>query len=90
MRRLNILCEDSKIADARNNAKTIIGEDGLTTALSKDGKLPATHWFCSLEVTDAGYQKIMAVQQHAVIEEGSIKDFLKKWKLHVIREQKAS
>lgn len=90
MKRLNILCEDSKISDARNNAKAVAGEEVLTVPLSKSGKLPATHWFCSLNVTDEGYEKIVGAQQHSIIEEGSPKDFLKKWNLHVIKEQKAS
>lgn len=90
MKRLNILCEDSKVTDARNNAKAIMGEETLTVPLSKDGKLPATHWFCSLNVTDEGHDKIIGAQQHSIIEEGSPKDFLNKWKLRVIKEQKAS
>lgn len=86
MKRLNILCENAKVADARKKAKAIMNEDVLVVPLSKRGKLPATHWFCSLTVTEEGYQKIMEIQEHSVIEEGSPKDFLKKWGLEIIKD----
>jgi hypothetical protein len=83
--RLNILCEDSKIAAAREKAKAITGESVLNIPVSKDGKEPATHWFCSLEVNEEGQKKILDLQEHSVIEEGGPKDFLKKWSLKIIK-----
>lgn len=90
MKRLNILCEDSKITLAREKAKAIMHEDVLTIPLSKKGKAPVTHWFCSLSVTEEGYQKIMGLQEHSVIEEGSPKEFLKKCGLEIVKEEKTS
>jgi hypothetical protein len=86
MKRLNILCEDAKIAIAREKAREIMNKDVLTVPLSKKGNSPATHWFCSLNVTEAGYQKIMGIQEHSIIEEGSPKEFLKKWSLQIIKD----
>ena len=86
MKRLNILCEDSKVTVAREKAKAIMNEDVLIVPLSKKGKAPATHWFCSLNVTEDGCEKIMAIQEHSVIEEGSPKEFLKKWGLEIIKD----
>jgi hypothetical protein len=88
MKRLNILCEADKITEARAKAKEIMSGDVLTVGLSKSGKAPATHWFCSLNVNEEGYQKIMGIQGHCIIEEGSPKDFLKKWELQTIKEEK--
>ena len=84
MKRLNILCEAAKITEARAKAKEIMNADVLTVGLSKSGKAPATHWFCSLNVNEEGYQKIMGIQEHSIIEEGSPKYFLKKWELQTI------
>lgn len=83
--RLNILCEDSKITAAREKARALTGTDVLTIPVSKGGVAPATHWFCSLEVNEAGRKKIFDLQEHSVIEEGGPKDFLKKWNLKVIK-----
>ncbi len=83
--RLNILCEDSKIEAARERARALTGNDTLTIPVSKDGLAPATHWFCSLEVNEEGRKKIFELQEHSVIEEGGLKDFLKKWNLRVIK-----
>lgn len=90
MKRLNILCENAKIVEARAKAREIMNSDVLTIPLSNNGKAPATHWFCSLSVNEEGYQKIMGIQEHSTIEEGSPKDFLKKWALRTIKEEKAS
>ena len=90
MKRLNILCEDSKVAAARIKSKEIMNSDVLTIPLSKKGKAPATHWFCTLNVTDDGYSKIMGLQENSIIEEGSPKEFLKKWDLKIIKEEKTS
>lgn len=86
MKRLNILCEDSKIVIARAKAKEIMNSDVLVTPLSKSGKAPASHWFCSLNVNDEGYQKIMEIQEHSIIEESSPKEFLKKYSLIIIEK----
>ena len=85
MRRLNILCEDSKVAESRELSKRELGQEVLTVPVSANGQSPATHWFCSLNVTDSGYEKIMSLQKNSEIEEGSPKEFLRARRLKVIR-----
>lgn len=85
MIRLNILCEDAKVSDARARSASAIGKDILTIPLSTTGKYPATHWFCSLNVTPEGYRKILALKYHSTIEEGSPKQFLMRWNLKIIK-----
>jgi hypothetical protein len=85
MKRLNILCEDSKVADSREFSKRELGQDVLKTPVSANGKEPATHWFCFLTVNEAGYEKIMSLQKNSEIEEGNPKEFLRARGLKVIR-----
>lgn len=85
MKRLNILCDDSKVADSRELSKKELGRDVLTVPVSANGENPATHWFCSLSVNEAGYEKIMSLQKNSEIEEGSPKEFLRARGLKVIR-----
>ena len=105
-----ILCEDSKVELARENAKKIMGSQKkseiptnplilkakeffglpeigtyLQIPCSETGSLPATHWFCFMNVTEEGYKKVLSVQEHSVIEESSPKEFLEKWNLQIIK-----
>jgi hypothetical protein len=57
----------------------------LSIPVSETGQLPATHWFCFMNVDEEGYQKILAVQEHSVYEESAPKEFLEKWNLKIIR-----
>jgi len=57
----------------------------LSIPLSETGKQPATHWFCFCNVDDAGYQKLLSVQEHSIIEQSSPKEFLAKWNLQIIK-----
>ena len=57
----------------------------LRIPVSETGNLPATHWFCFLNVTEAGYAKLKSVQEHSVIEESGPKEFLEKWNLKIIK-----
>jgi hypothetical protein len=86
--RICILCENEKIAEARERAKTITSENALSIPLSKSGEEPATHWFCSMEVTEAGYEKILELQKNTEVEIASPFDFLKKKKLQIIKTKK--
>jgi hypothetical protein len=85
MKKLSILCEDSVVEQARERAKSFMGVDVLKIPLSKDGKEPATHWFCFLNTTEEGYAKFMEMQKYTIIEENGPKDFLKKYKLKIIK-----
>jgi hypothetical protein len=57
----------------------------LGIPLSETGELPATHWFCFMNVTEAGYAKVKSVQEHSIIEESSPKEFLTKNGLKIIK-----
>lgn len=60
-------------------------KEHLSIPVSETGELPATHWFCFMNVTDAGYAKVKSVQEHSIIEESSPKEFLAKWNLQIIK-----
>jgi hypothetical protein len=85
MKRICILCEDSVIEQARERAKSFLHVDVLKIPLSKNGKLPATHWFCHLQSTDEGYEKFLQMQQYTIIEESGPREFLNRCKLKIIR-----
>ena len=58
----------------------------LSIPLSPNGEMPATHWFCFVNVTEEGYTRLKSVQEHTTIEESSPKEFLAKWNLQIIRK----
>jgi hypothetical protein len=80
--RINILCEDAKVAQAREkfNSKTI-----LTMPLSETGEKPATHWFCSMSVTQQKADELMAKKELTEMEISAPKEFLAKWNLKIIK-----
>ena len=57
----------------------------LSIPVSETGQLPASHWFCFMNVNEEGYQKLLAVQEHSIYEESAPKEFLEKWNLKIIR-----
>ena len=72
--RITILCEDQWIELVRETAKEVFSEKlTLKTPLSKNGKLPATHWLCVLYVTEEFYQKIIKLRKYSIITESSPK-----------------
>lgn len=50
----------------------------LKIPLSPSGELPATHWFCAINVNSDTYQKMLAAQEHTIIEEAVPSEFLEK------------
>lgn len=100
--RLCILCEDQHVSLARAKAQTVLpkvvdhqtlsalnlGEvpQHLKIPVSPTGQLPATHWFCSTKVNDETYQKMLAAQQHTIIEEAVPSEFLEKHGLKKITD----
>lgn len=74
-----------KLAQIKENLKITEDSAYLKIPLSESGKLPASHWFCFMTVNDEGYNKILAAQEHTIIEESSPKEFLEKWNLKIIR-----
>jgi hypothetical protein len=80
--RINILCEDSKVEQARTN----FGDKNiLTIPLSESGQKPATHWYCVMVVTQEKADELMAKKQLTEMEISSPKDFLQKWNLRIIK-----
>jgi hypothetical protein len=65
-------------------------KEHLSIPLSETGELPATHWFCFMNVSQTGYDKVKSVQEHSIIEESSPKEFLAKWNLQIIKSSLAS
>lgn len=65
--------------------KETLPKGHLSIPVSETGELPASHWFCFLNVDKVGYDKLLSVQEHSVIEEGSPKEFLSKWNLKIIK-----
>lgn len=61
----------------------------LSIPLSETGELPATHWFCFVNVSDATYQKMLESQKHTIIEEARPSEFLAKHNLKRIGDNYA-
>lgn len=80
-----ILCEDSKVETVRKTAEPIMGKNTLKIRTSSTGVEPATHWFCFLTVTQVGYDKLLSIKEHSIMEESSPKEFLEKWELRIIK-----
>lgn len=87
MKSICILCENSKLAQANALAKTITGSEILKTPLSEKGKAPATHWFTYLKTTHEGFEQLLGLQVHCIVEESNLKGFLSKHKLEVVKEE---
>lgn len=81
--RINILIEDSKVAQARQN----MGYDNiLKIPVSTTGQMPATHWFCTMAGEEEKMNSILAKQNLSIMESNiGPKEFLEKWNLKVIR-----
>ena len=46
--------------------------DHLKIPLSSTGELPATHWFCFINVNEAMHQSMLDSQMHTIIEEDRV------------------
>ncbi len=60
-------------------------KDHLGIPCSSSGELPATHWFCFMNVDDETYNKIIGNAKYSVIEQSGPKEFLEKWNLKIIK-----
>jgi hypothetical protein len=83
--RLCILCDDSKVEQVRKKAGSIMGGRVMEKAASPTGENPATHWFCFVTVTQEGYDRLMSLKEHSIMEESGPKEFLEKWNLKIIK-----
>ena len=80
--RICILCESSKVEEARAKEKN---ENILKIELSPTGEKPATHYFCSMVVTQEKADKLMAKKEFTIMEIAEPKDFLESHNLKMIK-----
>jgi hypothetical protein len=79
--RICILCDASKVAEARAKEKN---DNILKIELSPTGEKPATHYFCTMVVTQEKADKLIAKKDFTTMEIAEPKDFLEKNGLKMI------
>ena len=79
--RICILCEESKVLQAREKMKN---DNILKIDLSPTGELPATHKLCVLAVTDEKAKKMIDSAELTTIEAMNPREFLEKHNLKKI------
>jgi hypothetical protein len=80
--RICILCDASRIEEARQKEGN---NKILTIELSPSGLKPATHYFCTMVVSQEKADKLMAKKEFTIMEIAEPKDFLEKHNLKMIR-----
>jgi hypothetical protein len=71
--RICILCDASRIEEAREKE----GNDNiLKIELSPTGEKPATHYFCTMVVSQEKADKLIARKEFTIMEIAEPKDFL--------------
>lgn len=77
-----ILCEESKVQQVKDK----LGKDNiLKIEVSETGQKPATHYFCTMMLSEEKAQRLFSKQELTIIEFSKAKDFLEKWNLKIIR-----
>jgi hypothetical protein len=79
--RICILCDASKVAEARTKEKN---DNILKIELSPTGEKPATHYFCTMVVNQEKADKLMAKKDFTIMEIAEPKDFLAQHNLKII------
>lgn len=79
--RVCILCEESKVEQAREKANK---KNILVVACSETGELPSTHRFCCIATDEKRAKELLANELYTVEISGP-KDFLNKWNLKIIK-----
>ena len=79
--RICILCEESKVSQAREKMKN---DNILKIDLSPTGELPATHKLCVMAVTDERAKQMIESAELTIIEAMNPKEFLSKHNLKKI------
>jgi hypothetical protein len=79
--RICILCEESKVLQAREKMKN---DNILKIDLSPTGELPATHKMCVLAVTEQKAKEMINSAELTIIEAMNPKEFLEKHNLKKI------
>lgn len=80
--RVCILCEESKVSQAREKMKR---ENILTIPCSESGELPSTHRFCCIATDEKGAQELLSKAEITTMEISGPKEFLTKWNLKIIK-----
>ena len=80
--RICILCDASKVAEARAKEKN---DSILKIELSPTGEKPATHYFCTMVVTQEKANKLMAKKEFTIMGIAEPKDFLEQHNLKIIK-----
>jgi len=81
--RICILCEESKVSQARKKMKN---DNILKIDLSSTGELPATHKLCVLAVTDEKAKQMIDSAELTIIEAMNPSEFLIKHGLKKIKQ----
>jgi hypothetical protein len=79
--RICILCEESKVSQAREKMKN---DNILKIDLSPTGELPATHKLCVMAVPEERAQEMINSAELTIIEAMNPKEFLTKHNLKKI------
>lgn len=79
--RICILCEESKVLQAREKMKN---DNILKMDLSPTGELPSTHKMCVMAVTEEKARQMMDSAELTIIESMNPKEFLEKYNLKKI------
>ena len=79
--RICILCEESKVSQAREKMKN---DNILKIDLSPTGELPATHKLCVMAVTEEKAKQMIDSAELTIIEAMNPKEFLEKHSLKKI------
>ena len=79
--RICILCEESKVSQAREKMKN---DNILRIDLSPTGELPATHKMCVMAVPEEKAKQLMDSAELTIIEAMNPKEFLEKHNLKKI------
>lgn len=80
--RICILCEESKVQEARTKMKN---DNILKIELSPTGEKPATHYFCTMAVTEEKATQLMAKKEFTTMEIAEPQEFLEKYNLKMIK-----
>jgi len=84
--KLTIIIEEQYVESAREKAKEIFKDiPVLKIPASATGRNPATHWVCSLDVSEEGYQRLTALQEHSRMEKCSAAVLLNEMNLKLIK-----
>lgn len=80
--RICILCEDSKLAQVREK----MGKKNiLTIPVSETGQNPATHWFCTMAVTEEKANSFLEKKELTEMEIAHPREFLTERNLKIIK-----